>query len=67
LDIAIRENIQKVVFVHHDPNSSDESIRLADEKVREYHRKLKELAERNGTRLNPVDWEFGREGMLIFV
>ena len=63
LDIAMREGIKRVVFMHHDPASSNEKIHTASEQARRYFES--QLKRDPGAR--PVDWEFAREGMVIDV
>ena len=62
LDIAIREKIPRVLFMHHDPASSDEKIALAESQARRYHESQIKTAKRNGEQISTVDWSFAREG-----
>jgi phosphoribosyl 1,2-cyclic phosphodiesterase len=63
LDIAMRENVKKIVFVHHDPAASDVQVALArGEAERYYHSQLKQR-DGAGHPIYEVDWEFGHEGM----
>ncbi len=65
LDIALREKIKKVVFVHHDPYASIERIFAAQEQTRWYHQLRIDEARDSSKQLFDVDWEFGQEGMEI--
>jgi phosphoribosyl 1,2-cyclic phosphodiesterase len=66
LDIAMREGIKKVVFIHHDPASSSEKIAFAEYQARQYYEgQLRSAGE--GRSLLPVDWCFGYEGLVIDV
>lgn len=65
LDIAMREGIEKVVFVHHDPNSSDSKIAEAIEQTRDYYEARLTAAKSQGKSVNEVDWEFAIEDMII--
>ncbi|MCB0411515.1 MAG: MBL fold metallo-hydrolase [Bdellovibrionales bacterium] len=67
LDIAMREKIKRVLFVHHDPYASDQKIRQAEEQTRDYYNhRLAEAKRRNEPVVN-VQWEFGREGSTVEV
>ena len=67
LDIAIREAIKRVVFIHHDPASTNEKIFRAEQQARKYHEvQLKQLA-RMGQHPPLVDWYFGYEGLELTV
>jgi phosphoribosyl 1,2-cyclic phosphodiesterase len=62
LDLALREHIRKVAFVHHDPMASDEKIAAAEKQARDYyHHQLKGLT-KSGVRPPHVEWTFAREG-----
>lgn len=67
LDIALREKVKKVVFVHHDPGASDEKIADAERQTREYYDSCKEAAEKHGQEFFDIEWLFGREGMVFQV
>jgi phosphoribosyl 1,2-cyclic phosphodiesterase len=62
LDLALREHIRKVAFVHHDPTASDSKIAAAEKQAREYyHHQLKGLA-KSGVNPPHIEWAFAREG-----
>ena len=65
LDIAMREGIKRVIFIHHDPASSDEKIAEAEKQTRDYYEACLKEGQRNNLSINEVDWEFGHEGMEI--
>lgn len=67
LDIAMREGIKKVLFMHHDPASSLEKIAAAETQARRYYDNQMKSARRSGLAVNSVDWEFAYEGMLLNV
>jgi phosphoribosyl 1,2-cyclic phosphodiesterase len=67
LDLAIRENIKRVLFMHHDPAASDEKIFDAERQTREYFQAYLESARAAGKPLPQVDWSFAQEGMLVTV
>jgi phosphoribosyl 1,2-cyclic phosphodiesterase len=62
LDLALREHIRKVAFVHHDPMASDEKIAAAEKQAREYcHHQLIGLS-KSGVNPPHIEWAFAREG-----
>ena len=63
LDLAMREKIKKIIFVHHDPAASDQKIADARaEADRYYHSQLKQ-AKGAGHPIYEVEWDYGFEGM----
>jgi phosphoribosyl 1,2-cyclic phosphodiesterase len=62
IDIALRESIPRVLFMHHDPASDDEKIALAEAQARRYHESQLKTAKRNGETLPGLEWSFVREG-----
>lgn len=65
LDIAIREKIKRVLFMHHDPASSNEKIAAAETQARRYYDNQFKSAKRSGALLHAVDWSFAYEGQEI--
>ena len=65
LEIAMREAVKRVIFVHHDPIASDEQIATVASQTRKVYAKELEIARRRDLEVNPVDWEFGIDGMEI--
>jgi phosphoribosyl 1,2-cyclic phosphodiesterase len=65
LDIAMREGIKKVYFVHHDPAADDKRIFEAEQQARDYYESRLHAAQQHKTTLQPVDWQFAQEGTLI--
>lgn len=66
LEIAMREGIRRVIFIHHDPASSDKKIAEAESQARDFYlEKMKQT--RSSTEQPPfaVDWFFGFEGLEI--
>lgn len=62
IDLALREHIRKVAFVHHDPMASDQKIADAEKQARDYyHFEIKALS-KSGVKAPHVDWFFAREG-----
>lgn len=65
IDLAMREKIGRVVFMHHDPASSDEKIAAAEAQARLYYTSQVKLAERNGLQAHALEWSFAHEGMTL--
>jgi ribonuclease BN (tRNA processing enzyme) len=63
LDIAFREKIKKMVFMHHDPASSDEKIARAESEAQRYHASCQKEARRLNEPFESVDWLYAQEGM----
>lgn len=68
LDIAMREGIKRVLFMHHDPASSNEKIAAAEAQARRYYDSQVKQAQRSGgAPLHAVEWQFAYEGQTIEV
>lgn len=67
LDIALREKIKKVVFLHHDPSAPDEKIGKAILETQNYYNDQLKNNKDQGIETFNVDWCFGHEGMVIEV
>ncbi len=65
MDIAMREGIKQVLFMHHDPASSMEKIAAAEEQARRYYDNQLKSARRSGVVPHEVKWAFAHEGMTI--
>ena len=65
LDIAMREGIKRVYFVHHDPAADDKRVFEAEQQARDYYQSRLQAAKTPGSKLQPVEWEFAQEGTLI--
>lgn len=67
LDIAMREGIKKVVFMHHDPASSNKKIAEAEAQARRYY--INQLKNNKSLELEDksVEWLFGYEGLVLDV
>lgn len=67
LDIALREAIKRVVFIHHDPSSTDFRIAGGEAQARAYYEAKRREARRQATQIPEVDFCFGYEGLEIQV
>lgn len=63
LDLAIREKVRKIVFLHHDPSTSDFQIHRRREQTLLYFTNLLEELKNSGKEIHDLQWEFGIEGM----
>ncbi len=67
LDLAIREGIKRILFMHHDPAASDDKIADAERQTREYFQAYQESARAAGRPAPSVEWAFAQEGMTVAV
>jgi phosphoribosyl 1,2-cyclic phosphodiesterase len=67
LDIAMREKIDHVVFVHHDPYATHAKIQSAIEQTRQFYDLRVRECQSMGQAIHDVRWEFGFEGMILDV
>ncbi|MCB0407896.1 MAG: MBL fold metallo-hydrolase [Bdellovibrionales bacterium] len=67
LDIAMREKIDHVVFVHHDPYATHEKIQAAIQQTQDYYQLRVSECKSIGLEVHDVTWEFGFEGMVLDV
>lgn len=63
LDLAMRENIKKIIFVHHDPAASDRKIAEAKAQATRYYQSQLRQRDGAGHPVFEVDWDYGFEGM----
>ena len=67
LDIALREEIDRVLFMHHDPASSDEKIATVEAQTKRYFDLVTKQMHETGEKVPAVKWEFAREGSILDV
>ncbi|HRO67377.1 MAG TPA: MBL fold metallo-hydrolase [Pseudobdellovibrionaceae bacterium] len=65
LDIAFREKIKRVLFAHHDPGASIQTIEEIRAQTREYYDWRIQSARESDSNPTPVEWDFAHEGMEI--
>ncbi len=65
IDIAMRENIKRVLFMHHDPGASMGKIAAAETQARLYYEHRLETAADSGKTVHQVEWSFAHEGQTI--
>lgn len=65
LDIAMREKIKRVLFMHFDPAASNEKIAAAEAQARRYYQSQLRTIKHSAIPLYEVNWSFAQEGMVI--
>lgn len=65
LDIAMREGIKQVLFMHFDPAATDDKIVAAEKQARRYYESQLKSAKRSGVERSEVEWSFAREGTTV--
>lgn len=67
LDLAMREKIKRVYFIHHDPAASDAKIAKVEEQTRDYYNSILASLRSQNQAVHEVEWCFAQEGMTIAV
>lgn len=67
LDLAIREKVRRLYFIHHDPAASDAKIARIEEQTRDYYDSVLRAGKDQRQPVHEVNWCFAREGMVIEV
>ncbi|MBF0197965.1 MAG: MBL fold metallo-hydrolase [Planctomycetes bacterium] len=62
IDLAIREGVKKIVFMHNDPAADDQQIADVEDETRRYYEQMQRMARENDREVPVVDWSFGVEG-----
>lgn len=62
LDLSIRENVKRTVFIHHDPSATDQAVREAEEQTQHYYEEITKRLHRSGQPVPSLVWHFGKEG-----
>lgn len=65
LDIALRENVKKVLFAHHDPGARVDEVFELKRQTGEYYESRRRFATENHEVIPEVTWDFAHEGMEI--
>ncbi len=72
LDIAMREGIKQVIFMHHDPSSNDKKISTAEAQARKYYdtqismaKKAQQRKKTETSEVRELKWSFGYDGLEI--
>jgi ribonuclease BN (tRNA processing enzyme) len=65
MDIAFREGIKKVAFMHHEPASPDERITESSNQARRYYDVQIKQAKRSGVEFPSIDWFYAVEGKTV--
>ncbi len=67
LDIAMREGIERVVFMHHDPAASDADIAKARRETRRYMNYANRQLAKDGSVPEELEWIFAHEEMVLTI
>jgi len=67
IDLAMRERVKNVLFVHHDPAASDEMIRKAEEQTQAYQKEICRARRHAGLPIVDLSWRFAIEGDTVEV
>jgi phosphoribosyl 1,2-cyclic phosphodiesterase len=67
LDIAEREKVKHLIFVHHDPFAPDKAIAEQHERCQKHENLMRRQAKRRDEPLFEVKWEYGHDGMEILL
>ena len=62
LDLALRENVKSIVFMHNDPAANDDKIADVESETRRYYEQMRAMAQSGGVEVPEVKWQFGVEG-----
>ncbi len=65
IDLALREKIKRILFVHHDPASSDQKVSMVEDETRKYYNSKVAEYKRDKKTMPQFQWEFAREAMII--
>lgn len=65
IDIAMREGVKKIAFVHHDPSAGTAQILDAFLQAKLYYEQQLKESQSLNLELNPVELLFAREGLII--
>jgi len=65
LDLAMREKIKKVIFMHNDPAAMDEDIAKVESEAKLYYDLQIQNLSMLGKDVHQLDWSFATEGMTI--
>lgn len=65
LDLALREGIRRILFMHHDPSARDEMVIKIELETKLHYENQRKQMLRNNLPFEEVAWEFAQEGMAI--
>lgn len=65
LDLSVREQVKRTIFIHHDPSASDETIRHAEVQTQHYHDEIVKHYLAQGSPIPELLWHFGCEGEVV--
>lgn len=65
IDLALREGIKQVLFIHHDPGATDNMIRAAEQETLQYFEEIMRARQKSGLGTAHLRWHFACEGEKI--
>lgn len=65
IDLAIQENIKKIIFMHHDPAAKDEDIANAHMQAQKYLAYELNQVRKSGKNVTNIEFTFAQEGMVL--
>ena len=65
IDMAMREKVKRVLFIHHDPAASDAKVTSAELQTREYYEAILKACQAQGQTAHEFEWCFAHESMEI--
>jgi phosphoribosyl 1,2-cyclic phosphodiesterase len=65
LDIAFREGVERLLFAHHDPGATGQTLEDLKEQTENYYNYRLQKSQEKQESLPRVQWEFAHEGMEV--
>lgn len=65
IDIAMRENVRRIIFAHHDLDATTSDIQKLELETQEYYIWKLENAHNNHLSVNPIQWSFAFEEQIF--
>lgn len=65
IDLALREQIRRILFMHHDPAACDDKVQRMEFDVKQYYENQRRQFHRTQEPFQDIEWGFAHEGMVI--
>ncbi len=65
IDLALREQIRRILFMHHDPATSDSAVQGTEFETKRYYENQRKQFQRNKEPFFDIEWGFAYEGMVV--
>jgi phosphoribosyl 1,2-cyclic phosphodiesterase len=65
IDLALRERIKRILFMHHDPATRDRTVLDVELETKKYYENQRKQFQRNKEVFDDVEWGFAQEGMVV--